>query len=58
MDIVGLLMLLPIVLTVAFGLFKMVRFFMKSQPNYLYKIVQDETGVAVETVITKTSTPN
>jgi len=58
MDIVGLLMLLPIVLAVAFGLFKLVKFLNKNQPVYTYKITQNDTGTTVETVVTKTSTHN
>jgi uncharacterized protein YqhQ len=58
MDIVALLMLLPIVLAVAFGLYKLVGFFRKSQSVFMYKIMQDETGNPVETVVTKTSTRN
>lgn len=56
MDIVALLMILPVVLAVAFGVFKLIRFFTKPQTTYMYKIVQDNTGATVETVVTKTST--
>jgi len=58
MDIVGLLMLLPIVLAVAFSLFKLIKFFTKDQPVYAYKTMQDSTGNPVETVVIKTSTHN
>jgi hypothetical protein len=58
MDIVAIVMVLPVVLALAFGLFKLGKFFNKSQPVYTYKIIQDNTGNAVETVITNTSKTN
>jgi hypothetical protein len=53
MDIVGILLLSPIALLLGVGVFKVVKFFMSEQPDYEYKIVQDQYGVPVETVISK-----
>lgn len=53
MDIVVILLVTPIILAVMAGMYKLVKFFMSEQPSFEYKIVQDQYGTPVETVISK-----
>lgn len=53
MDIVVILLVSPIVLAVAVGIYKLAKFFMSTQTSFEYKIVQDQYGAPVETVISK-----
>ncbi len=53
MDIVALSMLVPILLAVLAALYKVVKFFMTDTANYEYKIMANEHGEPVETVISK-----
>lgn len=53
MDIFALAMLSPIVLAILAALYKVVKFFVIDQPSYEYRIMTNEYGDPVETVISK-----
>ena len=49
MEIAGLVLILIPALIAVYAIYKVVRFFMKSQPEFLYEAVQDNTGNAEKT---------